>query len=515
MKMNQLKKMLFGLAVIALPVLIAAPAMAQGVQFQSSSLSRQVRIEGRTEAVGEITLLTALGGTVLAGSSITIAYPADITNILTAPTPDTAGTMACITNPAGPVTCVAADVVPSAANNQVVLSFINANTTFSPGGTITVSGIRVDISEIGASGAANAILSGTSFNPVTNPITFTNPVVQVANIQDPALDISFLPGAVPQTILTCQAQSITSTSLTQVPGTATFQIRATEEFPVAATSQLDETGFAGVPAPTAGTTIRVTMTGVPDGYTITPQASTTSGGFPLLVTTLPGPQESTGGALTFNYIVGSGAINTLTGAIERIIFNYIVQATRNSVALLGGEPSVVEATVSLETVDTGTTPSTTISFAANVQDAATVLIFNDCQTFLLFSWLPNTDDGSYDAGFTVSNTTADPPVIGTEGQTGDVTLYLWRTDGTALAPITLAEDLGPGETVTGVMSELVDGPFLGYGIVVCNFQFGHGFAFINNPSPGTGGAFAQGYQALSIFNPRLLGAVAGFESSGH
>ncbi len=157
-------------------------------------------------------------------------------------------------------------------------------------------------------------------------------------------------------------------------------------------------------------------------------------------------------------------------------------------------------------------------FASNSQKDDDAIEVQLCACYLLYSWLPNTGDGAFDAGLTVSNTTADPAVIGTKGQTGDVTLSFWKTDGTipAASPVTLATALGPGETASGVVSTLLGEPFLGYAIAVAEFQLCHGFAFINSPQPGTGGAFAQGYLPLIINDPRLAAIVPAItESAGH
>ena len=99
------------------------------------------------------------------------------------------------------------------------------------------------------------------------------------------------------------------------------------------------------------------------------------------------------------------------------------------------------------------------------------------------------------------------PDFGTPAQTGDVTLYFWKSGGgTNPAPVTIAKALPAGQTTTYVVSSLKEA-FTGYIIAVCQFAFGHGFAFINSPSPGTGGSFAQGYTALSLPNPRLGGSA--------
>lgn len=125
-----------------------------------------------------------------------------------------------------------------------------------------------------------------------------------------------------------------------------------------------------------------------------------------------------------------------------------------------------------------------------------------CASYLLFPWAAFTGDGAYDTGFAIANTSIDP-ISGAGTDTavphaGDVTLHFWRSGGgTNPAPVKIATALAAGQTATYVLSAQKDA-FTGYVIAACTFAFGHGFAFINSPSPGSGGSFAQGYLAISL-----------------
>jgi hypothetical protein len=171
-----------------------------------------------------------------------------------------------------------------------------------------------------------------------------------------------------------------------------------------------------------------------------------------------------------------------------------------------GSPTAPPANASLPQFSAGT--------------SKTVANANVCATYLLFPYVVNTGDGKFDTGFAVSNTTSDVTAIGTTGQTGDVTFYFFpAAGGTAPSPVTVKTGLAAGQQATYVLSSL-GSAFSGYVIAVCNFQLGHGFAFINSPQPGTGGQFAEGYLALSVTNPRIPGSTGGalltpLESSGH
>ena len=103
-------------------------------------------------------------------------------------------------------------------------------------------------------------------------------------------------------------------------------------------------------------------------------------------------------------------------------------------------------------------------------------------TAILFPRVVYTGDGNLDTGVAIANAAADPPVIGTRGQIGDVTIYFWRADGGPNpAPLKIATNLKPGQTATFVLSQLVS-PFAGYAIAICGFQHGHGYASIISPA---------------------------------
>jgi len=144
--------------------------------------------------------------------------------------------------------------------------------------------------------------------------------------------------------------------------------------------------------------------------------------------------------------------------------------------------------------------------AATSNTVATVTV---CATYLLFPWVATDNKGGIDTGFAISNTSADPAVIGTVNQAGSVTVYFFpAAGGTAPSPVNLApsggkagDPLPAGQTATFVLGSTLNSAFSGYVIAVCGFQYGHGFAFISNPAFASTG-WTQGYLALSLTNPR-------------
>jgi len=138
-----------------------------------------------------------------------------------------------------------------------------------------------------------------------------------------------------------------------------------------------------------------------------------------------------------------------------------------------------------------------------------------CNTTLLFPFLSN--QAGFDSGIAISNTSKD--WLGTEPQAGACTIHYHgsTTGGGAAPPDQTSTVIAAGEQLIFTLSagnptsNIAGAPeFQGYVIAVCEFQYGHGFAFITD---GFGGvpALAQGYLALVIpvtgaaENPRIAG----------
>ena len=132
-----------------------------------------------------------------------------------------------------------------------------------------------------------------------------------------------------------------------------------------------------------------------------------------------------------------------------------------------------------------------------------------CTTTLLFPFVSN--QAGFDTGMVVSNTSKD--WLGTGEQDGICTVHWHGADssGNTLPDTTPS----PGIIFAGdqfiflASTEFPD--FQGYVIVVCEFQFGHGFAFITDGFGGVG-TIAQGYLALILDYYDLMGARMGPEA---
>jgi len=123
-----------------------------------------------------------------------------------------------------------------------------------------------------------------------------------------------------------------------------------------------------------------------------------------------------------------------------------------------------------------------------------------CQTDLLFTFLTN--QAGFDTGLAIANTSTDP--FGTAAQNGTCTLN-WYGTGPAAGTATTTPSIASGSVFPGLVSSLAAG-FQGYMIAVCNFQYGHGFAFISDGYGQPGRGLSQGYLASVIPTPGITPA---------
>jgi hypothetical protein len=175
-------------------------------------------------------------------------------------------------------------------------------------------------------------------------------------------------------------------------------------------------------------------------------------------------------------------------------------------------PTVITASASSAFTPVGVTPVTVpVSTGTNLQPGGGLLVdgtggINACNTTMIFPYLINT--GGYDTGIALTNAGLGSSVSGntvTATTAGVCTMSLWGAaslNGTAVTPFTLTPvNVAAGQvnafTLSGALAGTANASgFAGYGIANCNFQGGHGFAFITDgfgTTPGRG--LSQGYLA--------------------
>jgi hypothetical protein len=175
--------------------------------------------------------------------------------------------------------------------------------------------------------------------------------------------------------------------------------------------------------------------------------------------------------------------------------------TANDLPAIGtGQVSASFAPLSTVVVASNAAPEP--RFLDTSGDPRTFISIIRCTTTLLFPFVTN--QAGFDTGMAISNTSQD--WLGTDPQAGACDIhYHGATTGGGAAPAPQTSTvIAGGEqlifTLSGgnALQNIAGAPeFQGYVIAVCEFQYGHGFAFITD---GFGGipALAQGYLALVI-----------------
>jgi len=510
--------------------LAAAPVFGQGVAFQASSLPQQARIEGLTETMGAVVLQATGTGTITSGSSITVLYSGTITNtpngnslsgLFTGGSTTNTMTMTASSNCSGTGTPVAMFTPPAtspcptfgngstgqfavaASGNQLTISVTGGNVNFKGNDYLVVSQVRVNVNALGASvSTVTASMSGTSANPTTNPITFTQAIVPVASVVSPSLSVSrAINGGA---IQTCS-----------IPANGVAMgVTVVERYPAALTSVTDENSFTPSFTVSNGTNVTVSLAGIPSGMAVALTGVTyaSSGITTLKVTPTSGTaQTSTGAAISYTFTVGTDS----TATVENASFNFYVGLPGSSAGTIStsvgslpaiGTTSSIVATVSLGPVQT--TPI--LAFAANTQGSpVTLATVSDCVTNMLFPYVTN--QGGYDTSFSLANTTSDDLAfganLGASPQSGTCTLSFWpTTDLTQGTPGTALTFTTPSIPTGAVYAFSQSGTTFsgqsGYMIAVCRFLNAHGFAFLTNGfAQATGPQLSHGYLGLIIPNP--------------
>jgi hypothetical protein len=141
----------------------------------------------------------------------------------------------------------------------------------------------------------------------------------------------------------------------------------------------------------------------------------------------------------------------------------------------------------------GVTTTALPRFAAPAMTAATFFNVVTCQTSLLFPYVTN--GGGYETGIAISNTSMDP--FGTIQGSGACSMYFYGpnqpSNAIAFANPAGGTTIAAGGQIANTLSNILGQTgFSGYAVAVCNFQFAHGFAFIQTAKQTLG----MGYMPL-------------------
>jgi hypothetical protein len=339
-------------------------------------------------------------------------------------------------------------------------------------------------------------------SPNACPATGSNPGTCPSNLSNTIPGNWYQPGlnTESQTVLSGVTQ-VSSTNV-QPPGSFADQISAVPG--QADSSTRIRINFSNIPAGvTISVPVTITCSGTTcpsvNGSTFTSTAVASSSGD-------TGAFSSASGSIS---ITSSGSVTyQITSQTGAGIDQLIVPITTTYTYTPPSTPSVGTVLISATYAPTSaevTTLNPTFGIPRFADTSVLTPIFSiaACQTDLLFTFLTN--QAGFDTGFEIANTSSDP--FGTAAQNGTCTLN-WYGSGPAAGTATTTPAIAAGTAYTNLVSTAAAG-FQGYMIAVCNFQFGHGFAFISDGYGQPGRGLSQGYLASVIPTPGIQNGNGG------
>ena len=534
----------------------AGMAFGQNASCSSAAASQTplIRVEGTTELVGEY-VITCTGGAGTANILDIVSLPVTSKALTTSSTGITEAVA--VVSVGGNIQTAAGSVVQGTVSGSQ-LSFAGVNIP-SGASTITIANVRVNATSLTVGTGTppaiteSAFISGTSVNSaVTGSATvgyaFTGLSTQTAYKSTPNVS-GASKGS--NSFLVCQGYKGTAGLVAFIdvgenfatafkgigpgaPGAGTMG--GTPPPATANNSTLGsefnnntETGFTGITGGTnvasSGTLLQVVFSNIPAQVTslfvpITVVADQSLASTPTLgtgtltlvtspsnLTTVTASTSSSAPSATGAVTIASGggtayylftpgtASSTTTETFA--IADYIVQSANSTTATTGS----MSAVVSFAPIGSTQIPNFVIGPSSTTTTLST---FTQCTTSLLFPFVTN--QLGFDTGLAIANTSTDP--FGSNGatpQAGTCTVYFYGAG--APTPNSVVTPSVPSATVyTNTVSALAPG-FQGYAIAQCNFQFAHGFAFLED-GLGTGAGITMGYLAGVIPDTNQLKRTA-------
>jgi len=278
---------------------------------------------------------------------------------------------------------------------------------------------------------------------------------------------------------------------------------------------------------TSATKIQLAFAGVPSGVTLYLPTTVSNAGLSLMAVDANGAPIAAASASGFPRALGTGAFASafpsspateatgdtaaFTASSGTVTVTYLVTGTDKTNSsetadipvYVAFSPNAFTTAQGPITVLEGYAPqaaagaaSSIPSFAVQTGTPVSATTISLCQTNLLFPFI--TSAPGFDTGIALANTSADP--FGTAASPGSCTLNFYGTG----APTPSTGVAAPGGIQAGgatsafLLSGVAPG-FTGYMIAVCNYQFGHGFAFIAYNLSQTSGT-SMGYVANVLPN---------------
>ena len=402
-------------------------------------------------------------------------------------------------------------------------------------GSMRLVGVRIDAVGLTAPVVVTASLGNTANNYLLSTSSLT-----VITALSPGLSMS-------QASVSGTTDNGTATVFTNgIVGDAIASILITEGFASGwrTTTQESNSGTALV-APSTGSQILLTFTGIPDNVTLT-------------LANVANDEVNGGGSLTALRFISVGFSDTsltsdaddndstLTYVTTDLTDTGLIQIDI-TVSLATGTTSVVAGNITVTAnmapqgvalsevagfIDTPTEAGGYPRFSDAATAAITVVIIGEAATNMLIPFVVYDGlAGGFDTGISIANTTSDPFVGGAVAGTGTITFWLYPrtttgagtvislTTGTGTTPgagLSTDGTLASGGTWSGLLSELLTaanqtGAFTGYIFIKTNFILAHGTSFVTNfstftsaspvlvlPNTQTAGGMRTGFEGLTM-----------------
>jgi len=490
---------------------LSAAAFAQTAFTVASTPESFVACCGLTEKTGDIAWTAVPGTPNTVAGTLTVTYPVPITATASISISAVAGTI-------GTQTGAAPTVALSSASNIDVKGTIVISV--GAGGiapfTIRLSGARVNVSGA-CSGSVSANITSTG-NLLTSGETS---VVVISNVtqalRTPAL-----------------ATLTTAVSINAVTGGQTGGVNIGSGTNNGVNLQVRENfldafgkieGAAGDPTANISKMIRLTVSKIPAGVTLSFPVADSSGLFTLAASngTLATAAATLGSTTTPGAVYYRLTTNSNPTVLESLIVLLGISNT-GPYPLTSGSVSVTAHIAPFDAAIVQTLVPRYTDDAACETGSVTVVNIVGASTTLLVPYAVNA--AGYDTGIEVANTTTDPGTLAmgfTQAvrQSGPMTFYFYPQTGDAFSYATVAGSPGAGLSADGslatgriytvMLSQLLTAAqksgFSGYIIIITNFTNAHGQYFISDFEYFTNGALmlVLNNPSAGRANPEILG----------
>jgi hypothetical protein len=411
--------------------------------------------------------------------------------------------------------------------------------------TLTITNIKINASQIATSSGAPTAVSETIFVGGTSVQPTVLPSVNVAYATNGLSGVksSALSGNSIPSIAICSgvaayaaASNFGGFNVVFSEGFATaFKIQGSSGTNTLLGSEFSNNTYTGfgysangtTNTATSGTRIQIVFNNLPANVTVYVPLSLNNNGGEMVLTSsataafsavsgstangAPGTETSGSSAGNGTYAALTASSGSATAVYEEVVTTTGALETYTVPVYLSAGGSAVTSPSSAITATVSFAPIGASSNVPNfVSGSSTATVngnaFAACSSVMLFPFVTN--QSGFETGIAVSNTGADllgvksgAPISSATGQSGTCVLTFFGNATASNNPATYTSPtVAPGTTWTATLTNVSGGvpnTFGGYMIASCNFQYGHGYAFITY-NIGQASGMAEGYLALEL-----------------